>query len=196
MPYTREVEQKLLAGLCPRSLPRAFGATVAGRARSFKGKDAFLRKRLTDRQIEVAYHYLTRTDHDVPGGMLGLATYGGKVNTVAPDATASAQRDSILTTSCSVGWERPAGRGPEPGLGSRSSTGTCSPTPAACPCPASLSDGAMINHPDVDLADPEWNTSGVPWHTLYYKDNYPRLQQVKARWDPRNVFHHALSIRP
>jgi FAD/FMN-containing dehydrogenase len=54
----------------------------------------------------------------------------------------------------------------------------------------------MINHPDVDLADPEWNTSGVPWHTLYYKDNYPRLQQIKSRWDPGNVFHHALSIRP
>ena len=64
------------------------------------------------------------------------------------------------------------------------------------PVPGEVCDGAMINHPDVDLADPEWNTSGVPWHTLYYKDNYPRLQRVKARWDPRNVFHHALSIRP
>ena len=64
------------------------------------------------------------------------------------------------------------------------------------PVPGEVSSGALINHPDVDLADPQWNTSGVPWHTLYYKDNYPRLQQVKARWDPRNVFHHALSIRP
>jgi len=44
--------------------------------------------------------------------------------------------------------------------------------------------------------DPQWNTSGVPWHALYYKDNYPRLQQIKSRWDPRNVFYHALSIRP
>jgi hypothetical protein len=55
----------------------------------FKLKDALLRKRLTDRQIEVAYHYLTRTDHDV-GLVLGMATYGGKINTVAPEATASA----------------------------------------------------------------------------------------------------------
>jgi len=52
------------------------------------------------------------------------------------------------------------------------------------------------NHPGVDLADPEWNTSGVPWHMLYYKDNYPRLQRIKARWDPRNVFRHTLSICP
>jgi aclacinomycin oxidase len=64
------------------------------------------------------------------------------------------------------------------------------------PVPGGVCDGAMINHPDVDLADPEWNTSGVPWHTLYYKENYTRLQRIKARWDPRNVFQHALSIRP
>ena len=63
------------------------------------------------------------------------------------------------------------------------------------PAPGELCDGAMINHPDVDLADPEWNTSGVPWHALYYKDGYPRLQRVKARWDPRDAFRHALSIR-
>jgi hypothetical protein len=64
------------------------------------------------------------------------------------------------------------------------------------PVRGEVSDGAFINHPDVDLADPERNTSGVPWHTLYYKDNYRRLQPIKARWNPRNVFHHALSIRP
>jgi aclacinomycin oxidase len=61
--------------------------------------------------------------------------------------------------------------------------------------PGASCDGALINHPDADMADPAWNASGVPWHALYYKDNYPRLQLAKARWDPRNVFHHALSIR-
>jgi len=71
---------------------------------STKAKDALIRKRFTDRQIGVAYDYFTRADHDVMGGMMGLATYGGRVNTVASDATASAQRGSILDTACNVGW--------------------------------------------------------------------------------------------
>jgi aclacinomycin oxidase len=64
------------------------------------------------------------------------------------------------------------------------------------PVPGEVNDGSYINYPDADLVDPAWNTSGVPGRTLYYKDNYPRLQQVKARWDPRGVFQHALSVEP
>jgi FAD binding domain/Berberine and berberine like len=160
----------------------------------FKLKDAFLRKRLTDRQIEVAYHYLTRTDHDIAGG-LGMATYGGKVNTVAPEATASAQRESILTMSCSTGWADPQDEARSLDWVRQFYRDLFSDT-GGVPVPGEVGNGALINHPDVDLADPEWNTSGVPWHTLYYKDNYPQLQQIKARWDPCNVFHHTLSIRP
>lgn len=63
------------------------------------------------------------------------------------------------------------------------------------PVPGGAYDGTFINHPDADLADPALNTSGVAWSTLYYKDNYPRLRDIKARWDPLNVFRHALSIR-
>ena len=62
------------------------------------------------------------------------------------------------------------------------------------PVPGDAYDGAFINHPDTDLADPALNTSGVPWHTLYFRDGYPRLQRIKERWDPRDVFRHALSI--
>jgi hypothetical protein len=83
----------------------------------FKLKDALLRKRFTDRQIEVAYHYLTRTDHDV-GLTWGMATYGGNVNAVAPDATASAQKG---LHSHDIGFgrlARPAGRSAYLGVGS------------------------------------------------------------------------------
>jgi aclacinomycin oxidase len=63
------------------------------------------------------------------------------------------------------------------------------------PVPGEAYDGAFINHPDMDLADPNLNTSGVAWSTLYYKENYPRLQQIKAKYDPKNVFRHSLSIQ-
>jgi FAD/FMN-containing dehydrogenase len=36
------------------------------------------------------------------------------------------------------------------------------------------------------------------WPQLYYgrEDLYPFLQDVKQRYDPNNVFHHAMSVRP
>ncbi|HEY2292841.1 MAG TPA: FAD-binding oxidoreductase [Thermoanaerobaculia bacterium] len=161
---------------------------------STKVKDALLRKRLTDRQIAVAYDHLTRTDYDVVGGMLGFATYGGRINTIARDATAAAQRDTILDMACTTGW-----------LDLRDEATNLAWVRAfyrdmfvdtgGVPVPGEAYDGAFINHPDTDLADPAFNTSGVPWPTLYYKENYPRLQRVKARWDPRDVFRHALSVR-
>jgi aclacinomycin oxidase len=137
---------------------------------------------------------MTRTDHDVAGGVLGLATYGGRVNAVAPDATAAAQRRSILDTACNTGWLDPADEAKNLAW-VRGFYRELFADTGGVPVPGEAYDGAFINHPDTDLADPSLNTSGVPWHTLYYQKNYPRLQRVKARWDPRNVFRHALSIR-
>ncbi|MYZ34304.1 MULTISPECIES: FAD-binding protein [unclassified Streptomyces] len=39
------------------------------------------------------------------------------------------------------------------------------------------------------------NRSGIPWTTLYYGENYPRLQRVKAAWDPTDFFRHGQSVR-
>jgi FAD/FMN-containing dehydrogenase len=51
-----------------------------------------------------------------------------------------------------------------------------------------------VNYPDADLSDPVWNKSSVPWSTLYYKDDYPRLQRIKKKYDPRNFFRHRQSV--
>jgi aclacinomycin oxidase len=161
---------------------------------SAKVKDALLRKRFTDSQIGVVYDYLTRTDHDVMGGVLGLATYGGRINSIAPDDTASAQRGSILDIACNVGWLDPQDEAKNLAW-VRAFYHDLFEDTGGVPAPGEAYDGAFINHPDADLADPTLNTSGIPWHTLYYKSSYRRLQHVKARWDPRNVFRHALSVR-
>lgn len=174
-------------------MPDLFAAPPGGV--SAKVKDALLKRRLTDRQIGVTYDYLTRADHDVMGGMFGLATYGGRVNTVARDATASVQRDSILDVACSTGWLDPREEGKNLAWARAFYRDLFAET-GGVPVPGEAFGGALINHPDTDLADPTLNTSGVPWQTLYYGENYPRLQRIKARWDPRDVFRHALSIRP
>ncbi len=174
-------------------LPELFAAPPGGV--SVKVKDAMLKKRLDDRQIGITYDYLTRTDHDVMGGVLGMATYGGRVNMVAPGATASAQRSSIVDMACNTGWMDP--QDAEENLRwVRAFYRDLFAETGGVPVPGEAYDGAFINHPDTDLADPILNTSGVPWYAMYYNENYPRLQRVKARWDPRNIFRHALSIRP
>jgi len=172
--------------------PELFAAPPSGV--SVKVKDALLKKPFTDAQTRVAYQYLTRDDYDVMGGMLGFATYGGEINVVAPDATASVQRSAILDMACNTGWIDP--KDADANLAwVRAFYRELFADTGGVPTPNDAYDGAFINHPDVDLADPALNNSGVPWHTLYYQSNYSRLQQIKARWDPRNIFHHALSIR-
>ncbi len=188
--YTQQIEVSPWLQFALNPFPELFMPGVDNV--QVKVKDSFFRKPFTDSQIATAYKYLTA---NLPiGGVLGMATYGGKVNTVGPNATASAQRDCIMDVACNTGWVDELGAGP-------SLDWVCNfykdlfPGSGGVPVPNEQTDGAMINHPDTDLATDEWNRSGVPWYTLYYKDNYPRLQQVKARWDPLNIFYHALSIQ-
>ncbi|PYO04738.1 MAG: FAD-linked oxidase, partial [Gemmatimonadetes bacterium] len=88
-PQNRELARMSWLEFALNPFPDLFGMPPGGV--SVKVKDAMLKKPLTDRQIAVAYDYMTRTDYDVMGGAFGFATYGGRINTVAPDATASAQ---------------------------------------------------------------------------------------------------------
>jgi len=57
------------------------------------------------------------------------------------------------------------------------------------PFPGDYYEGCYINYPDKDMLDYGY------WPELYYGPNYKFLQQVKRKYDPNNVFHHAMSIR-
>ncbi len=191
-PQNRELARMSWLEFTLNPFPDLFGMPPGGVR--VKVKDALLKKRFTDRQIAVAYDYMTRSDYDVMGGALGFATYGGRINTLAPEATASAQRTSIIDMACNTGWIDPQEE--EKNLTwVRAFYRDLFTESGGVPVPGDAYDGTFINHPDTDLADPALNTSGVPWYTLYYKENYPRLQRIKARWDPRDAFRHALSIR-
>ncbi|MFI1825975.1 methyltransferase domain-containing protein [Streptomyces sp. NPDC020412] len=159
-----------------------------------KAKAAYLRGVHSDEQLAALYRWFHKEDYFGRESLMMLNGYGGAINAVAPDDTASAQRDCVIKAAYSAAWHDPAEdeghiawvRGLYREL--FAATG-------GAPVSGDVADGSYINYPDVDLTDPAENTSGVPWHELYYKDNYPALQRVKAAYDPRDVFHHAMSVR-
>jgi hypothetical protein len=115
------------------------------------------------------------------------------VNTVPSDATATAQRDVMCKMVMAAAWTDPSKDAMHLAWLRKLYADVYKDTGGA-PVPNAINAGSYINYPDVDLADPTYNKSGVPWHDLYYLGNYPRLQRIKAKWDPRNVFHHKLGI--
>ncbi|MEV6412427.1 BBE domain-containing protein [Kribbella sp. NPDC051718] len=156
-------------------------------------KSTYMKKNFPAAHIAALYKHLTRTDYANPNAMVTMLSFGGKINSVAENATASAQRSSTFKLlyqafwsdksedAQHIGWVRDLYREVYADTG-------------GVPVSNSLTDGCYVNYPDGDLRNAQQNTSGVPWSTLYYKGNYSRLQQVKARWDPRNVFRHSQSI--
>ncbi|GAB3174242.1 FAD-binding oxidoreductase [Myceligenerans halotolerans] len=160
----------------------------------FKIKSAYLRQGFTDEQIAAIHHHLTRTDYQHPGALLLLTSYGGRINAVAPHETAAPQRDSVLKPQFLVSWTEPGADEMHLNWVRELYRDVFSAT-GGVPVPGPQTDGCYINYADADLADPAWNTSGVEWTELYYKDGYRRLQHVKRRWDPHDVFRHAQSVR-
>lgn len=160
-----------------------------------KAKSAYLKGNFTTEQAATIHRYLTSADYSNPGASLIIFPYGGQIAAVAPDATAIPQRDSLVKMQYQAWWTDPA-QDDRHLAWVRGMYKEVYATTGGVPVPDGTWDGCYINYVDADMADPAHNTSGVPWSTFYYKDNYPRLRRIKARWDPHNVFHHALSVEP
>jgi aclacinomycin oxidase len=162
--------------------------------RRSKNRTAYVRSSYSDAQIRTIYRGVTRPGYSAPTAMVWFAGYGCQANAVAPDATALPQRDSVLKVYFNTSWLNPADDNLHLSW-ARELYRDVHAASGGVPELDGQTDGVFVNFPDVDLSDPAWNTSGIPWHRLYYKGNYPRLQQVKAAYDPRNVFNHAQSVQ-
>ncbi|NHD16056.1 MULTISPECIES: BBE domain-containing protein [unclassified Actinopolyspora] len=157
-------------------------------------KSAYGRNRVPDSRASVLYDHLTAPSPNNPNSMLVVMSYGGAINTVGTSQTASAQRDSHYKLLYQAFWQHEE-EDAENIAWVRSLYERTYADSGGVPVPDEFSDGCYVNYPDVDLGDERHNRSGTAWHDLYYKDNYPRLQQVKARWDPGDVFRHSQSVR-
>ncbi|GAA1306588.1 FAD-binding oxidoreductase [Streptomyces sanglieri] len=170
------------------------GVQWPGGAR-FKSKSTLLRRPWDDRQAGVLHDHLHRGGEEFATAAVYLTFLGGRVNDVPPEATAMPHRDVLFSAVHEALWGEEEQTGRQlawvRGLYAELHADT-----GGVPVPNEANSGSYVNYPDTDLADPDFNTSGVPWSTLYHRGQAERLRRVKERWDPLDLFRHALSVRP
>ncbi|MEU5211427.1 FAD-binding oxidoreductase [Streptomyces sp. NPDC020742] len=157
-------------------------------------KSSFMRADFPDRQLAALYRHLTRDDLGNPSAAVQMTSYGGRIGAVAPGATAIPHRAAAFKMQWQIFWNDAADDEACVNWARECYAEVYADT-GGVPVPNEVTDGAYVNYPDIDLSDPRFNTSGVPWHDLYYKENYPRLQRIKQHYDPLNVFRHGQSVQ-
>jgi hypothetical protein len=112
------------------------------------------------------------------GGGIGIDAYGGAINRVASTDTAFVHRDALFSIQYTASWNA----GDSPAIVSANKSWLSTTWQGMRPY---ASGEAYQNYIDPDLGN---------WQQAYYGANLPRLQQVKATYDPGNLFHFAQSI--
>jgi hypothetical protein len=175
-------------------------AGSAGGERRRKHKSAYMKQHFTPEQARCIYKYLTSTVDkvDLSRATILLDSYGGAVNQpTLGRQTAIVQRSSVLKLQFIATWTDPKEDDAQQkwldsfytDVYSASDTGEGH---KGTPYPSDRYEGCYINYPDVDMLRYSY------WPQLYYGTGrlYSFLQNVKRHYDPNNVFHHALSVRP
>jgi FAD/FMN-containing dehydrogenase len=175
----------------------AAGGTHRGSTRA-KYKSTCMKKNFTEREIGIFYKQLTRMmpGIDLSRTVVEVDSYGGAMNRREMlEETVAFQRSSIMKLQFQTYWTDPA---EDEGhltwtrdfYKELYSSLAVDAAHQGTPYPGENYEGCYINWCDKDMVEYAY------WPQLYYGPNYPFLQQVKKKYDPNNVFHHAMSIRP
>jgi FAD/FMN-containing dehydrogenase len=111
-------------------------------------------------------------------GAVAYDSWGGAINRVPANATAFVHRKALASAQYDASF--PAGTPPSTLQAAQTWLDSWYATLRPF-----VSGEAYQNYIDPSLAN---------WQQAYYGANLARLQQVKAKWDPDNVFHFAQSI--
>jgi FAD/FMN-containing dehydrogenase len=164
-----------------------------------KYKSAYMRKAFPRDQVSAIHQHLQITppgldDADMKQSLLQVDTYGGQINTVASDATAIAQRDSIMKLQYQTYWPEPANDAAHLQWMADFYSAVYAQT-GKVPNPAQddthTVDGCYYNYCDSDLNEIVGREGAL---RLYFLGNLKRLVKTKNRWDPNNYFNSAQSI--
>ena len=154
-----------------------------GPNRRGKYKSAYMKQAFPPEQVAAMYSALSWPEHPNSQALLQVDSYGCQVNAVDSDATAVPQRSSVMKLQYQTYWVDPAQDDENLDWIRGFYEDMYGPVG---PVPDDVMDGCYVNYPDVDLEN---------WQELYYQDAYPKLQEVKRRWDPGDVFHHRQSVQ-
>lgn len=146
----------------------------------YRERSAFLSTAPTDAFLEQAYAQLQQWPGTGAQSSLFFFQTGGKVNAVAPDATAFVHRSSRWLGVVGANWSADDAARPE--IVRRA---TAWQDALYALMNHSGGAGAFQNFADGSLVD---------WRERYYGANLPRLQHVKAVYDPNNLFQFGQAI--
>ena len=138
-----------------------------------KGKSDYVTSPLTDDGAATLMSQVSAK----PGIYVICDAYGGAIARVAADATAFAHRGALFSVQYGSTWSDP-GDTPQRLADMRDLYAAMRPY---------VSGAAYVNYCDLDLTD---------WQNAYWGANLARLKQIKAAFDPDNIFRHAQSVPP
>lgn len=164
-----------------------------------KYKSAFLKRAFSREEAACFYKHLTRTIDgvDLSRNTVLCDSFGAAVNSHEKyEETSSPQRDSIMKLQFIATWADPAQDAGHIQWMRDFYTELFTLTGAQAkysgtPFWGDRYEGCYINYPDADMVQHDF------WPQLYYGTGelYPFLQNVKRKYDPNNIFHHAMSVR-
>jgi len=176
----------------------ARGTTISGSQRATY-KSSYMKKNFAPEEIAVYWKHLSTSkgDADRASCTISVDSYGGLTNRPElTNETAVVARASVMKLQFLSYWNSAADDAAHAQwIGDLYkdlySTSVCDQKHLGTPYPNDRYEGCYINYPDADMLQYDY------WPELYYGNTglYSFLQQVKKKYDPNNVFHHAMSIR-
>lgn len=178
-------------------LASATGDRSGSRQERAKYKSAYMKRNFTPAEAQTLYRFYSSNSLTARSSVVAIDSYGGAVNRPGiAGETAIAQRSSIMKLQWQCYWESSADdaqhlRGLDAFYTDLYTGQHVDAGHQGTPW-GDAYEGCYMNYPDADMLRYSY------WPELYYgRDGlYGFLQKTKQTYDPNNIFHHAMSIRP